>query len=312
MTQHAPFKKLVPGDTIAIVAPAGWVDPARLESAYSYIRQSGFSFKVLEQVHKREGRFAGTDAERLEGLHSAYVDGEVKAIICVRGGYGSQRIIDAVNWELIKRNPKPLIGYSDITTLLNAIVARTGQPALLGPLLGDISRYDSSESWKYLSGLLQGEPSHPTDHPACANAQVLIPGHAKGKLVGGNLALLSSDCGTPTQVETQDAILILEDVNEDLYRFDRMLLQLKRCGLLSNLAGVIVGDLVGVEDKGPPLFGKSAHGIIRDYFGELGIPIVVDFPCGHGTHRTTLPLGMTAELRASEKGILLRHAPLFA
>jgi muramoyltetrapeptide carboxypeptidase len=308
----APFKKLHPGESIAIIAPAGWVDPTRLDACFAYIRESGFTFKVFEQVHKREGRFAGTDAERLDGLHSAYVDGEVKAIICVRGGYGCQRIIDGVNWDLIKRNPKPLIGYSDITALLNAIPVRTGQPGLLGPLLGDISRFDSHETWKHLRALLTGEPIKPTDHPACRAAKVFVPGEAKGRLVGGNLSLLATECGTPTQIDTTDAILVIEEVKEELYRFDRMLLQLKRAGLYKNLRGVIVGDLVGVDDTSPPLFGKSAHSLIREYFGELGIPVIADFPCGHGTHRTVLPLGLTATLKATEKAITISHPALFA
>ena len=308
----APFKKLQPGDTIAIIAPAGWVDPARLDSAYDYIRQSGFGFSVQPQVHLREGRFAGTDQQRLEGLHAAYADGEVKAIVCVRGGYGCQRIVDGVNWGLVRQNPKPLIGYSDITSLLNAVVHKVGHPALLGPMLGDISRFDSAESWKQLRSLLQGESVQPTDHPACAQAQVLVAGEAEGRLLGGNLAILASDCGTSTQLDTKDALLVIEDVNEDLYRFDRMLVQMKRAGLFAGLRGVIVGELMAVEDKVPPLFGKSAFGIIRDHFGSLGVPVVADFPCGHGTHRTTLPLGVTARLKADENGISLTHAPIFA
>ena len=306
------FKALQPGDAIAIVAPAGWVDPARLDTANAYIQESGFTYAVQDQVHLREGRFAGSDQQRLDGLHAAYADPAVKAIIAVRGGYGSQRIVDQINWNLIRANPKPLIGYSDITTLLNSVAMRTGQPGLLGPMLGDISRFDSSESWKHVRSLLLGEHVQPTDHPGCQVASVLVPGVGEGRLMGGNLAMLASDCGTPTQVDAKGAILILEDVNEDLYRFDRMLVQLKRAGVLADLRGVIVGDLVGVEDKGPPLFGKSAMGIIREHFGELGIPVVVDFPCGHGTHRTTLPLGVTARLEAGENGIRLTHAPLFS
>lgn len=312
---RAEFAPLRPGDTVAVFAPGGFMTPERLAPGEAEIRCAGFVPLIHPQCLLREGRFAGPDQARAQALHDLYQDKTVRAVICARGGYGSNRFVDLVDFSLIAANPKPLVGYSDATTLLNAITQRTGQVAFLGPMVGDFTRSppnpQNAENWAYLWRLLKGEPCMPAQHPATAASRTLVAGEAEGKLVGGNLSILASECGTPTQLKTVGAILLLEELSEDLYRFDRLLWQFKRAGLLDNLKGVVLADLVGVADKGEPAFGQTVEEIVLSHVGQLGVPVVSHFPAGHGDGRVTLPLGASARLVASASGVSLTHEKVF-
>lgn len=305
------FNALQSGDCVGIIALSNWIEAGKLEAGEAEIRRAGFTPVVHPNTLLRHGRFAGTDEQRLQALHDMYADERIKAIICARGGYGITRIIDRVDFELIKRNPKPLIGYSDVTALLNPVVQRTGQPALLGPMLVDLARHDSPDSWASLWQLLRGEPVLPGAHSACQAAEALVAGEAEGILLGGNLAVLCALFGTPTQPDYRGAVLVLEDVGEDLYRFDRMMGQMARAGVFSQVRGVIMGELVDVADKGEPAFGQTVREVAESYLLRLGIPVVWNFPCGHGCHRVTLPLGVPARLSATKEGVTLSHDRIF-
>lgn len=223
------FSPLRAGDAVAIIAPAGLVAEGRLEAGIAEIERAGFVPFVHPQCHDRHGRFAGTDAARLAALHEVFGNASIRAILCARGGYGTQRFVDDLDGDLIRRNAKPFIGYSDITALLNAIPRRAGFPAFHGPMITDLGGHHSPESWDHLWRVLRGEAVVPSDHPAVANSAVLVEGTATGALWGGSLSMLAAECGTPFQIAPE--ILLFEDVHEDLYRFDRTLWQLKRAGV---------------------------------------------------------------------------------
>lgn len=307
------FEALQDGDGVGVIALSNWVPPAWIEAGEAEIRRAGFTPLVHPHTMLRHGRFAGSDAQRLQALHDAYANPDVKAIICARGGYGALRLVDDIDFALLKKNPKPLMGYSDVTAVLNPIAARTGQPALLGSMLGDMkwSPQRSPETWEHVWKLLRGQEVQPTDHPACQQAQMLNAGEATGRLVGGNMAVLQACFDTQTQPDYRDAILVLEEIDEDLYRFDRMMWHFRRAGVFDAVRGVIMGELVDVADKGEPAFGQVAREIVAEHLLPLDIPVVWNFPCGHGVHRTILPLGVNVQLTVGAAGISIRHDRLF-
>ena len=304
---------LRPGDGIGVIAPANAIAPDWLAAGVAEIHRAGFAPIVHPQCSASWGRFAGTESQRLDALHETYANPKVKAIIAARGGYGVLRLIDKVDFDLIRANPKPLIGYSDLTALLNPIAERTGQPALLGPMLGDLRAGASpaSQTWAHLWAVLRGEVNSPDAHPASQQARVMRSGTASGPLCGGNLAILAAMAGTPTEPDYRGKILILEDVGEELYRFDRMLGQLARAGVFDKICGLIMGELVDVADTSPPAFGQSAQEIVHSYIAGRDMPVLWNYPCGHGLHRTVLPLGVHANLTATADFIKITHDLLF-
>lgn len=308
------FKALQPGDSVGVVALSNFTEPDWLEPGIEAIAQGGFNPVVHPHALLRHGRFAGTDMQRLQSLHDMYGDASIKAIICARGGYGVPRFIDGVDFDLIRANPKPLIGYSDTSLLLNAIHTQTGQPGLHGTMLNDFRHKPqrSPETWDHLLKLLRGEDMQPTDHPACSQAEVMVTGEAEGVLRGGNLAVLQACFSTRSRIDYSDCLLVIEEVGEDLYRFDRMMGHFARAGVFAAVKGIIMGELVDVRDMGEPTFGQSAREIVEDYVADLGVPVVWNFPCGHGVHRTVLPLGGKARLVAGPAGISIRHDRIFA
>jgi len=308
------FKALNPGDGVGIVALSNWVPQEWIAAGEEEIRRAGFTPIVHPNTLLRHGRFAGTDAQRLQALHEHYANPDVKAIICARGGYGALRLVDGIDFAMLRKNPKPLMGYSDVTGLLNPIATRTGQPALLGSMLGDMKSLPlrSPETWEHTWKLLRGEDVQPTDHPACKQAQMLNAGEATGRLIGGNMAVLQATFDTQTQPDYRDSILVLEEIDEDLYRFDRMMWHFKRAGVFDSVAAVIMGELVDVADKGEPAFGQTAKEIVAEHLLPLDIPVVWNFPCGHGVHRTILPLGAHVQLTVAAAGVSIRHDRLFA
>lgn len=311
----AALSPLQPGDKVAVIAPANYFAEERLEPGLDDIRSAGFVPFVHVQCIARQGRFAGCDDVRRAALEDCYRDPSIKAILCARGGYGSQRYVDQLDFNLIAANPKPLVGYSDVTVLLNAIAQKTGQVTFHGPMLGDFTRTTpnpkNAENWAYLWRLLRGEAVQPADHSASSAASPLSDGVGEGVLLGGNLSLLATDCGTPTQIKANGAILLLEDVSEDLYQFDRMLWQLKRAGLFAALRGVVIGDLVDVGDKGEPAFGQSVDDVVASHFGALGIPVATNYPAGHGDGRITLPIGAKVRLDVKAGQVRLTHGSVF-
>jgi muramoyltetrapeptide carboxypeptidase len=300
------FKALKAGDKVAVVAPAGCLPPERLAIGLKMLTDAGLVPEVAEQGREVHGRFAGDDAARAADMMAAYKNRDIKAIFCAKGGYGSSRILDLLDYEVIKANPKPLIGYSDITALHIAIWQRTGNIGLHARSLGDCTlHYANPDADAELMRFLQGEV---TELGLLANTapEVVVAGEAEGTLIGGNIRMLSHLCGTPDQPHTEDSILFLEEVGEERYSFDRLLLQMQRAGLFRKLKGVVLGSFHKVTDTSPPEFGLSTQEIIERYFTPLNIPLVRHWPTGHTGLNCVMPIGQRVQLTAAPARIILK------
>jgi muramoyltetrapeptide carboxypeptidase len=275
-----------------------------LTRASDLCRALGYQPVPGKNAYSRQGYLAGTDDQRLADLNSALQDDSIDAIWCIRGGYGSIRLLDQVDYAAMARRPKALIGFSDLTALLNAITRLTGVVTFHGPVaraaMPAFSRRNLERvlTKTVVPGRLERIPSPPETLVPQENRIVpLTGGVAEGPLAGGNLTLLQCLIGTPYFPELAGAILFLEDVGEDLYRVDRMLAHLRLIGALRRLAGVVVGHFTQLERSG----GDGALGfdeVLANYFEPLGIPVAYGFPFGHIDAQWTLPLGVRARLDA--------------
>jgi muramoyltetrapeptide carboxypeptidase len=295
--------KLNPGDAIGIVAPASPMIPERLAHGIRYLQKRGFQIKLGEHIHDLHGYLAGCDEDRVGDLNQMFLDDEVAAIFCTRGGYGVPRILPAVDYEAIRRRPKILVGYSDITALQLAIFKNTGLVTFSGPMVAvematAIPSFTEAHFWKMLSEPRAGFQMRVKS----ASGFCLRPGKAKGRLLGGCLSLICSLLGTPFLPDFRGAILFLEDIGEEPYRIDRMLTQLKLAGILNQVNGIVFGQFPECVPKssGPSL---NLSEVIAEVTADLPIPILVDFPYGHIDEKYTLPIGIEAVLEA-EAGVL--------
>lgn len=297
-------KALKQGDQVAVIPPASGVAPESFDRALANLEGLGFKPKAGEHARGRKGFLSGTDAERLADIHAAFADKEVKAVWCVRGGGGCPRLLPMLDLDLIKKNPKVFIGFSDITALHVAISQRTGLVTFHGPV-------GTSQYTDYTRGLvmeiLTGTATPPiVVKPSAENLKkeatlfhpaTIKAGRAKGELTGGNLALLASLCGTPYSLrDIAGKILFIEDINEPPYRVDRMLTQLRQSLDLRSLAGVALGvfdDGANSTKEAEPLLD-----VFRDRLGDLGVPVVYGLSFGHIADNMTLPYGVKAELDA--------------
>lgn len=297
--------RLAPGHRISLIAPAGpLLERDDLTRAEELCRALGYEPIVGRNAYNRHGYCAGTDEERLADLNGALQDSSTDAIWCIRGGYGSLRLLDQVDYSALARRPKALIGFSDVTALLNAITRLTGIVTFHGPVArAGMPSFSRTHFERVLTSASPAGPlgriPQPTDVlvPQENRIVTLTGGVAEGPLAGGNLTLLQCLIGTPYFPELAGTILFLEDVGEDLYRIDRMLAHLRLIGALRRLAGVVVGRFTEMKRSG----GDGALGfdeVLAGYFGPLGIPVAYGFPVGHIEAQWTLPLGVRARLDA--------------
>jgi muramoyltetrapeptide carboxypeptidase len=297
--------RLTSGNRIGLVAPAGpLLERDDLTRAQELCSALGYEPLLGKNAYRRSGYLAGTDEERLADLNAALQDPSIDAIWCIRGGYGSIRLLHRIDYAAIARRPKALIGFSDITALLNAVTHVTGVVTFHGPVArASMPAFSQVHFERVLAcaeapGRLGQIPQPPDVLVPQENRLVtLCPGVAEGPLTGGNLTLLQCLIGTPYFPELAGAILFLEDVGEDLYRVDRMLAHLRLVGALRSLAGVVVGHFTDLKRFG----GDGALGfdeVLTSYFEPLGIPVAYGFPLGHTEAQWTLPLGVRARLDA--------------
>jgi muramoyltetrapeptide carboxypeptidase len=297
--------KLSSGSRVALIAPAGpLLERDDLTRAESLCRALGYVPVLGKNAYARHGYLAGDDAARIDDLNSALQDPAIHGIWCIRGGYGVTRILDRVDYQAITRHPKPIVGFSDITALLNAVTATTGVVTFHGPVARAVMpgfaqvHFERVLSRPVAGGRLGRLPEPP---------DVLIPqehriftlrgGTASGPLFGGNLSLLQCLIGTSWLPDLDGALLFLEDVGERLYRVDRMLAHLRAAGILSRLAGVLVGRFTEMQ-RGGTDGALGFDEVLRTYFDPLGIPVACGFPIGHIEAQWTLPLGVSARLNA--------------
>jgi muramoyltetrapeptide carboxypeptidase len=301
---------LKPGDTIAFVAPAG---PARLAPVLAYqkrLEKDGYKVLLPEGIgRRRSGYLGGTDAERAAELNAMIRDPRVRAIFPVCGGYGVTRILDCIDYAGLRKDPKIVIGFSDLTALHLAIARKAHLITFHSPMpMADLWREDQPEfvfasaSFRravFADRYPKGETGYAVATPAEARPMKLVGGTARGRLLGGNLTLICSTLGTPYAIEPRGAILLVEDVNEAPYRVDRSLSQLRLAGVLDAVAGVVVGSFVGKK----PGDAKELDRVLREYFGALKMPVVMNFPVGHAPRNVTLPHGGLVQLDA-DRGTL--------
>ena len=304
------------GDTIGIIAPASAPpDPKSVDRAAQALERFGFKPKLGKNVRARLGFIAGTDRERAADLMAMFADKKVDAILCLRGGYGCTRILDRLDYALIRRNPKILSGYSDITGLHGALLKKSGLISIHAPMLnGALADPKVPEFTKqsFFRTVMEAKPAG----SICAGYQdktvsILRGGIAEGRLVGGNLSLICANLGTPFAPSFKDKILFFEDVSEKPYRLDRMLTQLWNAGVFSQVAGVAVGvnaDCVDPSAKPGGEYRQSGADVIIERLSALRVPVVVGLPFGHVELNATIPVGVRARLDGKRGDLIITEA----
>lgn len=295
-------KRLTKGDTVAVIAPSSGVESEAFEKALLNIADLGFKAKAGKYARARNGFLAGTDKQRLEDLHQAFGDAETKAVWCVRGGYGASRFLPELDFKLIKKNPKILIGYSDITALHTAIHQNTGLVTFHGPVAASTySDYAKNHVVNVLMNpsapyKVELSPDNVAKESNLFKTETITAGKCRGELIGGNLSLLTALAGTPFALRNMKGkLLFIEDVGEQPYRIDRMLTQLRQTIDLRQLAGIGLGVFEDCNPKDATA-SQSLIEVLKDRLGDLGIPVIYGLSFGHIRDQFTLPIGIAAEL----------------
>jgi muramoyltetrapeptide carboxypeptidase len=291
------IRPLESGSRVALVAPSGILpDRAQVELAIENARSLGWIPVLGENVSELHGYLAGTDEQRAADLNKALRDETIDAIWCVRGGYGAMRLLRDIDFAALKANPRPLIGFSDITALHAAIHSECGIVSFHGPTArGELTEFSRDS-------LLRAVEAQVDPCGEAPSARVLRPGKARGRLAGGNLALIASLMGTPWSVDFAGAILIIEDIDEAVYRVDRMMRQLLLAGALGKCAAIVAGDFrppAGETSEG----NRSVDEVIAEAAEEAGIPCLAGAPFGHIDDQWTIPLGALAELDTEARSL---------
>ncbi len=307
--------RLQKGDTIGLITPGSYISDEGLEKAVSNLENLGFRVKLSQNIRKKHGYLAGSDAERLSDLHHMYTDTQVRAIWCARGGYGSARLLPLLDFKLIKKHPKALIGYSDITALLNAIYRQTGLICFHGPVASsEMTDYTREQLLTVLihnctSYVIRGfrQTTERAEAKKTNPIQCLQTGTASGRLIGGNLSLLASLAGTPWSPDYRNKIVFIEDVGEKPYRIDRMLTQLRQAAKLHQAAAFALGTFADCEaEQGDN--SLSLEETLRDRIERLKKPCSYGLSFGHIKEQCTLPIGLPARFDAKTGNIRLMEA----
>ena len=295
-------QKLSQGDVVAIVAPAKKIDETYIERATRFLESHGLKVITGKNVLQVHHQFAGTDTQRAQDLNEAIANPNVKAILCARGGYGTVRIVNQIDFSPLTTHPKYIIGFSDITVLHNHIHTHLGMETLHATVPVNFPEAGTNENLKSLiHALFSGSNSYKVDpHP------LNKPGKADGKLIGGNLAILESLTGTDSDIDTTGKILFIEEVSEYAYRVDRMLYTLKKAGKLDGLAGLVVGSFTDIKE-GKDHFGKDGYEMIQEIIADYDFPVCYDFPAGHGADNRAIFFGRETQLIINAKGATLNQ-----
>ena len=297
MSQITPYLKQ--GDTVAIIATARKINNTEIQPAKEFLESKGLNVLLGKHLFETDNQYAGTDAQRAEDLQWALDNKDIKAIIIARGGYGTVRLLEKIDFTEFKKQPKWLVGYSDVTVLHSAI-HQLNIASMHATM--PINFFKNEEATQSLIASLFGTMEAISISPCNQNKN----GTAKGIVVGGNLSLLYALSGTAYDLETTNKILFIEDLDEYLYHLDRMMMQLKLSGKLKNLRALIVGGMTDMRDNTIP-FGKTAEEIILDAVKEYDYPVCFNFPAGHIDKNLALKLGAEYELTVSAKNVELKE-----
>jgi muramoyltetrapeptide carboxypeptidase len=291
---------LTKGSAIGLVCPAGAMPAEKAATCIQVLKAQGYNVVAGATLGSSHHYFSGTDEERLADLQIMLNDARIDAILCARGGYGTSRILDNIDWKAFRKRPKWIIGFSDITVLHSHLTQNLGIASLHAPMAAAFNH----EEWRnpYVQSLLSALKGKKYKY-TCQSHPVNVKGHATGKLVGGNLALLAHQVGSRTDVDTRGCILFIEDVGEYLYNIDRMLLQLDRAGRLSKLAALVVGGFADTKDTTTP-FGKTVEEIVLNHVAKYKYPVCFNFPVSHEKENYALKCGMVHTLKVSKNTVL--------
>jgi len=298
-------RRLKAGDLIGIVSPASTIlDPSRIQRGVAYLERLGYRTVVGEHVLKTYGYLAGTDEERAADLHAMFRNPEVKAIMCIRGGYGSPRLLSHIDYRLIARNPKIFVGYSDITTLQLALWRKCRLVSFQGPMVGvdmpdGLDVFTEELFWRVLTSPKKAGSVLPPDEPV----NTLRTGKGSGILMGGNLAHLVASMGTPYLPSFKGALLFIEDIGEEPYRIDRMMSQLRHASILRQAAGILAGKFTdcGPKDSAKP--SLSVDDVLREISALAPVPFLSNLPFGHEAKKITMPLGIRVRVDAAKRTV---------
>jgi muramoyltetrapeptide carboxypeptidase len=300
---------LKPGDTIGITCPTGFITPEEIQPAVKQMETWGFTIKVGNTVGKKDFTFGGTDAERAADFQQMMDDKTVKAIMCARGGYGMGRIIDRLSFKKFILQPKWIIGFSDVTVIHSHLSTNYGIASIHSKMCNSFPKDPAlaepiqTETILSIKKALMGEKMHYTAPVNEKNRQ----GTATGELTGGNLKMLETLSGTPSDCNTDGKILFVEDTGEYLYSIDRMCWNLKRSGKLNKLKGLIIGGFKIKPDEPGEEFGRSLYDIVQEVTKEFSYPVCFDFPVGHQRNNFALKCGVKHTLEVKADGVRLRE-----
>lgn len=304
-------KKLQKGDLIGLISPASSVDdPLKIEKGVNYLESQGYKVILGKNVGKYNGYLAGHDEERLHDLHSMFENKNVRAIFCLRGGYGASRLLDKIDYKIIKNHPKIFVGYSDISALHLSIFYKTGLITFAGPMAGvdfyeDVSSFTAEMFWKLLTSSKKfGKIENPGDE----NILTLNNGSASGKLVGGNLSVITGLIGTIYFPDLKDKILFIEEIGELPYKIDRMFNHFRLSNMFKGLKGVIIGSFQDCQEPDPEKRTLTLGEVISDYFSKMKLPVVYNFRHGHLKDNITVPVGANVKLNASRGYVEITEA----
>jgi len=299
MSDKPGYQSLGPGSSIALVAPSSSFEAGPYEKGVQILQAAGYEVVSGKSIFKKDSYLAGTDLERLQDLTQAVLDPKIEAIICIRGGYGSGRLLPRIPFSDFSRNPKLFIGHSDITFLHLGLMSRARWTTFHGPNLIDMSQMpERAESvLKALSGQASYEWVFDRD-------QVLRSGTVNGRVLGGNLSCLAHLVGTPYMPDKDGALLLIEDCGEALYRLDRMMNHLKLAGILARLGAILLGEFTGCAEN------TDICTMIMDLVREYNFPVVHSLPFGHGPHNEVIAFGPPFVLDTNERVLKILEAPV--
>jgi muramoyltetrapeptide carboxypeptidase len=283
--------RLKTGDTIGIVAPAGPFDPKNFSQGLSTLESLGFRTRVSDEIFEKTGYLAGNDAQRARLVNRLFKDPAINAIVCARGGFGSLRILPLVDFDVIRKNPKVFIGFSDITALLTSITARSGLVSFHGPVVTTLANAPEITRNTLLRAISSDLPLEVQP----ANGVVIQAGRAQGSIIGGNLTTLCHLLGTSFEPRFKHRIVLLEDRGEAPYRIDRMLFQMKLAGCFDGIAGLVLGSFEGCGSL------DAVFQVFEEHFRDISVPILAGFDVGHGEQNLTMPLGIDATLDTDDQ-----------
>ena len=311
MPEQIKPKRLRAGARIGVINPSYWLEPERLQRGVNVFEELGYEVVLGKTTGLKENKCAGSAQERADDIMAMFEDTSIEAIICARGGYGGNRVLPLLDYNTIRKNPKVFVGYSDVTGFLTSFAQKSGLVSFHGPMLTTFARQTIQYNLDTFQRVLSGQSDIRIDSSSTCQARTLKPGIASGALWGGNLTLVIERLGTKDQLNTRGSVLFLEEIDEKLYAFDRMMLHLKASGSLDYIAGLVLGEMLEMGDSEDP-FGKNTDEIVLDVCADLDIPIISNFPCGHGDYQATLPISHEVEIHANgdDPHIVIPHSPV--